>query len=530
MRSILSVITTAAAAAAAACTAAGPDGAHTSASDDGGTLIVLIAVDQLRGDYLDRFSDHLVGGLAFFRDEGAFFPNARQHHAVTSTAPGHAALLSGRYPASTGIVSNDSGVPDPARGIIGATDAEGASPHRFRGTTLVDWLRAHDPGSRVLAVARKDRGAILPVGRAPGDVYWWANGRFTTSSYYADALPAWLRAANARIRGEDFAGRAWTLLLPDSAYPERDDAWFEGNGRSGTFPHRLPDGRWEALAQLEHFPWADSLTLDVALAGTHALRLGRRGSTDVLVLGLSTLDEIGHDFGPDSREVRDHMYRLDRWLGAFLDSLHSAVPRERTLLVLAADHGVSSMPEYTTAAGLGEAGRVDTNPVLHAARQPLRMRFGASFGFDTNHGLFLADVAALRAHGVDVDSLSDSIAAQLRELPGVRRVLTPATLAAAPADDEDALLWRRSIPEHIGWLAIAVPEPNFSISRRTRAEHGHLQPENMSIAVAFAGAGIQPGRHATRIAAVDIAPTLAALLGITPLEPTDGRALAEIVP
>src|SRR5690606_70985 len=147
-------------------------------------LVVLVTVDQLRPDYFSRFGGQWTGGFRRLLDAGAVFPNGLQDHALTETAPGHATLLSGRDPARTGVFSNDFGVPDTATRLIGIPGATGASPHRFQGTTLVDWMKASDPALGFLSVSQKDRSAILPIGRSVGPVYWFTDGRFTTSSYY----------------------------------------------------------------------------------------------------------------------------------------------------------------------------------------------------------------------------------------------------------------------------------------------------------------------------------------------------------
>src|SRR3989449_118517 len=137
-------------------------------------LVVVIIVDQLRPDYFDRYGSQLSGGLADLRKQGAYFADAYQDHAVTETAPGHSTVLSGRWPAHTGIIRNSAGVNDatPLLEVSGL----GASPARFRGTALFDWLKAAEPHARALSVSRKDRGAILPIGRARAQVYWYQSG------------------------------------------------------------------------------------------------------------------------------------------------------------------------------------------------------------------------------------------------------------------------------------------------------------------------------------------------------------------
>lgn len=143
------------------------------------TLVVFITIDQLRGDYITRFGPQFVGGLHRFDVAGAHFTKAYHDHANTETAPGHAATMSGRFPVHTGIAANLTGVNDPTAPLIESADL-GASPRRFVGSTLLDWMRAADRQTRFLSVSRKDRGAILPIGRSRGDVYWYAsNGTFT---------------------------------------------------------------------------------------------------------------------------------------------------------------------------------------------------------------------------------------------------------------------------------------------------------------------------------------------------------------
>src|SRR6478672_1013833 len=157
------------------------------------SLIVFITVDQMRPDYFERYASQLKGGLGRLYRGGAVFTNAYHDHAITETAPGHSVMLSGRFPGHTGIVTNSLGVPDAEAPLIGG-GGDGASPFRFRGSVLIDWLRMNDPRSRALSVSRKDRGAILPIGRAHQNAFWYAtDGRFTTSTYYADTLPSWVQ-------------------------------------------------------------------------------------------------------------------------------------------------------------------------------------------------------------------------------------------------------------------------------------------------------------------------------------------------
>jgi predicted AlkP superfamily pyrophosphatase or phosphodiesterase len=494
--------------------------------DSSVSLIVVLVVDQMRPDYFERFGQGFTGGLRRLRTQGAFFTHGMQDHAITQTAPGHSTILSGRSPASTGILSNDFGVPDPQAPVIGAPHTAGASPRAFRGSSLYDWMLARDASARVLSVSRKDRGAILPVGRARGDVYWYAEGRFTSSRYYADSLPDWLRAYDARPGFAALAGKVWDLLLPASAYRESDSLPYENGGRDFVFPHRLPQSPDSLAAQLIHYPWMDSLTLDLALEGVRQTGLGRRTSPDLLVVSLSTNDAIGHDWGPNSRELHDHQLRLDHWLGWFLDSLATLVPRERTIFALTADHGTQDAPEFATAmhrpGGRSWLGQYVTDG------QRLETRYHRSFGFSFQYGLLVADVAQLRALGVNVDSISTAWAAEVRKRPDIQRVYTPASLAAAPARDSVAALWRKSIVPGTGWLFAAVPKSGTIWSRTGVANHGTPDDADVLVPIIIAGPGVRAGTYARRVPTEDIGPTLAALIHIVPTELVPGHPLREV--
>ena len=504
-------------------------------SSDGGSgaaptsLVVLIAIDQMRPDYFERFRSQLTGGLGRIRSASAFFPRGQENHANTETAPGHSTMLSGREPAHTGIVSNDRGVPDPSAPLVGA-NGPGASPRRFLGTTLYDWMLASDSRSRVLSVSRKDRGAILPVGRAKGSVFWYADGGFTTSRYYADTLPAWVNDFNALHGADALAGTKWALLRPDADYPEPDSMPYEHGGEDFTFPHALPATAKEIRSQLASFPWMDSLTLAFALHGVHALSLGSGDAPDLLSISLSTTDAIGHAYGPDSREMHDHLLRLDKWLGDFLDSLAVVVPADRMVLALTSDHGVTSFPEYLTSVKHETAGRISLDGLARTMASTLAERYHADFDVDFGNGLLIADTAAMRARGLNVDSVARATAAQIQGRTGIARTFSPRTLASAAIGDTAAMRWRNAIPRDISWLVCVVAKPNFVWSSgKLSAEHGTLNALDVGVPIAFMGPriGAQTSTHAART--VDIAPTLAAYLGVHPSERLDGRVLAAVI-
>ena len=496
-------------------------------------LVVLLVVDQLRPDHLLRYRREWKGGFARILGQGVVFTRGQQDHAITQTAPGHSTILSGRYPAHTGIVTNDVGAIDPLTTLIGDPAGAGASPRRFRGTALADWLIATESGTRVLSVAMKNRSAILPVGRSRESVYWWSTlGFFTTSRYYRDTLPDWLTRWNGRAPLTSMLGRRWELVHPASDYPERDSLPAE-RGVDGrvTFPHALSEDAASAGGQLPHFPWMDSLTLDLALTGMVAEGLGSSvaGRVDLLSISLSSVDEIGHDFGPDSREMHDMLLRLDGYLGWFLDSLAAVVPPEHTLFVLTSDHGTQAMPEQVPPGGRLTPGRAWPTPLVKSVAGELSARWRTDFGIRFDYGLVTADVGALRARGLDVDSLAQALAARFAAEPFTERAFTPRSLAAAAPDDPIAERWRHTLPADFGWLVAVVPREGTTWdSWVTGANHGTPWTLDVEVPIVFWGGGLQPRSVARPVRTVDIAPTLARLLGVTPTEPLDGADLAEV--
>lgn len=489
-------------------------------------LVVLFTIDQLRTDYFERYQEQLTGGLGRLMRGGAFFTNAYQDHAVTETAPGHASTLSGRFPRSTGIIRNAAGVQDPQAPLIGS-DGPGASPFRFRGGTLIDWMRLQDPRSRALSISRKDRGAILPLGRAHQQVFWYDyGGRFTTSTYYADTLPTWLQRWNARGEAAKLAGRSWELLLTADQYPEPDSVPAESRGRDYVFPHRIPTDPALAVRTLPEYPMMDQLTLDAALAGVRAMNLGAGPQPDLLAVSLSTTDGVGHRYGPDSREIHDQVLRLDRMLGAFMDSLYTLRDSADIVFALTSDHGVASFPEVRPGGEQAAAYHVDTGALADWVRAEVRRLGADSTAASLDDGFLFVDRDAFTTAGRTPDELVQGFIRQARATPGVLRAETISELQRGDSvGDAITRRWLHMIPMEGGIEAVVTLRPGYVAGTASYAQHGSPHEYDALVPIIFYGAGIRPGRIGEFARVVDIAPTLSYILGIKPAEPLDGRVL-----
>lgn len=493
------------------------------------TLVLFITVDQLRPEYADVFANNMTGGLARLYTGGAVFSNAFQDHGNTETAPGHASTMSGRFPRSTGIVANVAGVNDPNSPLIGAR-GEGASPFRFRGTVLADWMRAKDPGTRLLSVSRKDRGAILPLGRIKDEIFWYAsNGTFTTSTWYADTLPTWVQAFNSRRLPHQYTGQAWTLLLDSSAYTEPDSVPVEAGGRNFLFPHPFSADTARAAALLPNYPMMDEVTLQFALAGLTARGLGDTpGRTDVLAVSLSSTDAVGHAYGPDSRELHDQILRLDRSLGAFLDSLYKLRDSSRIVIALTSDHGVAPFPQaevksrFRSQAG----GFADLRPVLAAVYRGMIAAGVDSTAFRWEGETIYLEPEPFRRARVNRDSVSRVLVRNLGRVEGVlRSELYTDIMKRDPRRDPITRRWQQMFAPDLPVAVVTTLKPFWYFAGVINATHGSPHDYDAHVPVLFAGAGIRPGRYNEFARVVDMAPTLAELLGVRPLERLDGVPL-----
>jgi predicted AlkP superfamily pyrophosphatase or phosphodiesterase len=513
-------------------------------------LVLVIAVDQLRPD---RIGPDLPGGIGRLLREGRVYREAALEHAVTETCPGHAVILTGRHPGATGLVGNRFFDLEADRTVYCVEDAEesgrllgpaapGRSPRNLRVTALGDWMKQAEAGTRVFAVAGKDRSAIALGGKRADAAYWPSELPpigFTSSRYYLAALPDWVAAFN----GSDPPRDGFFASLPDiwehlpaaaGRSPRPDDFEGESEELSRTSPHPLRDPDPGTFAdRLGASPYLDEVTLRFAEQLVRREGLGRGAAPDLLGLGLSATDSVGHRYGPYSHESADALLRLDAALGRFLEFLEGELGAGSVAAVLTADHGVLPLPEWLAATGESRC------PVEGGRAGLRRMGFGLLWrmhwelsplawprGWVQFAGSQVAVKRSLaRSRGVELARAVELARSHLERQRAIAHVWTREAIARE--DGELAVLYRNSFdPERSGDLFVQLAPTCLASSEGDGTTHGTPYPYDRRIPLVFWGPGIESASLPGRAASVDVAPTLAAYLGVPAPPGLDGRVLS----
>ena len=533
-------------------------------------LVLQITVDQLRGDLPTRYYDRLGdGGFRYLWEHGVVYRNAHHAHANTETIVGHATLATGAHPSGHGMVGNlwfdrETGfttynVEDAAYPLLTAgadvdketeidptqraARSEGRSPTAILVTTFSDELRSSTDGAaKVVGVSVKDRGAISMAGHA-GTAYWFskASGEFVTSRYYLDEYPGWVTEFNDGKPAQAFANTSWTLLHDQDSYlfGDSDDREWETDvaGFGRVFPHAFGDGTspyfttWLTLS-----PAGDRLVLDFAKQALVNEQLGADGITDYLSVSFSSTDYVGHVFGPSSLEGEDNILRLDRAIGELLSFVDAEVGLENTLVVLSADHGGPDTPGYLNALGI-PAGYVepeswDKDAAITRIKERFRIKGELIETYSHPYLYFSADVKNNRK--IDQQALEAAVVEELMKFPSVSLAVSSTALRGGNLPDTElmAAVRRNFHPKRSGDVFI-VFEPNWFINDFegliVASTHGSPWNYDTYVPIVFAGAGLKPAVVDRRVLTVDIAPTLAAYLGIKPPSGSVGNPLAEVV-
>jgi predicted AlkP superfamily pyrophosphatase or phosphodiesterase len=506
-------------------------------------LVVLLVADQMRTDYLDRHGAEFTGGFKRFMTDGAWFRESAYPYLGTVTCPGHATIGTGAFPYRHGFILNE-WVDRQAAVVRGCTrdlsvqiltygplpgTAAGESPKDLLVKTLADQIREGARG-RVVTLSMKPRSAIALAGREADAVVWFDDrGGWATSTHYTAApVPFIQEFVTANPHTAD-VGKVWDRALDVAKYRNDDDAPGERapSGWTRVFPHPLaPSGTVDAgfHARWKASPFGDEYLGRMAAAAADALKLGRGEGTDFLGVSFSTLDSVGHAFGPASHEVQDIVIRLDRTIGRLLDHLDATVGRSNYVVAFTSDHGVAPIPEQTPGGG-----RQASKDILAAINGALAPLLGpGQYAVTAYTDIYLAAGVA--------DLLKKDRTARLavlnalRALPGVTHAFTADELrhsgarsSSDPVKRAAALSYQR---ERSGDIIIAPRE--YWILSSAATTHGTHHSYDQRVPVIFYGAGVRSGAYASAASPADVAPTLAALARVR-FNRLDGRALADAI-
>jgi len=527
-------------------------------------LVLQITVDGLRADLLNRYVDNFSkGGFNYLLREGVVYTNAQYLHANTETIVGHTTLATGATPAVHGMVGNvwfhaDSGelgyniedadaplIPTRANSAEGAqvdpaqkrARSTGRSPRGILAPTFSDTLAIASGGkAKVFGISGKDRSAVAMAGKT-GTAYWYStnNGDFQTSAYYLESYPDWVNNWNGQRKAERLGGKAWELMLDPKRYrhQDQDDRPYEVDlkGYSRTFPH--PFGPVEhplfftrVLVSAE----GDKLLADFGKTLIENENIGRDSATDYLSISFSSVDAVNHFFGPASLENEDVVLQLDRTLADLLSFIDKEVGLDKTLIVLSADHGIAEMPEYATELG-HDSGRLYGDEVLAKARTTSGKLFGnENFVKDFFRPYLYLDKEQIQSKGVDRNAVATALASALEIQPGIGGAIPGHRAAQGNPEGAAAAVKHNHHPQRSGDIYIFQQPYWFMFDRgAVAAMHGSPWRYDTHVPIIFAGPGIEAGTVSRLVHPVDVAPTLSALLHLSPPAAAQGHPLKEVV-
>ncbi|WNG36109.1 alkaline phosphatase family protein [Archangium violaceum] len=497
-------------------------------------LTLFITVDALGSDLLLRTRPRLKGGLRQLTDSGAFYPYARYDYAKPRTAPGHATLATGANPWRHGIVDNriidratgkpERVFPDPTHPVLEAPlSQEDVSPATLMAETVADKLRlaTHEQG-KVIALSGKARSAIPLAGRL-GQAYWYDEtvGKFVTGTWYTKELPGWLKTFNAANPPEAWFSKTWEPLLPRTEYVGEDDRTYEGEfyGLGRTFPHPLTGGLTspgpQAYSAFAISPLSLDLVVKAARAAVEGEGLGKDEVPDMLAVSFSATDRVFHQYGPNSWEMQDTLYRLDKAVGDLVALAERAAGgRANLLVVLTADHGGAAVPEQWAASGVA-AERVNPAALSKGLTEALRKQFGGDITATIEELDVYLGGKTLEGGKVDGAAVRRAAATWLTKQPSVTLAVARDDLYTVPDVAGLVMPLRRGyFPERSGDVLFVVKPFHVISTESVGTNHGTPYAYDQLVPLILAGKGVKPGTYTREISTTDVAPTVAAALEI----------------
>lgn len=512
-------------------------------------LVVGIVVDQMRFEYLSRFEKHYSeDGFKRLMSEGFNAKNTHFSFIPTYTAPGHASIFTGTTPANHGIISNNwyhkdenkivYCVSDEDMTTIGADNEDGQmSPYRMLTTTIADQNRLHTQFSgKTIGVSLKDRSSILPAGHTANAAYWFSGGntgKFITSSFYTDNLPGWVKNFNKSTKNYL---QVWNTIKPIETYIESGEdqnnyeKGFKGK-TTATFPYDLKSLATDndGFDILKDTPFGNDMLTDFAKEAIVNEDLGQDDFTDFLAISYSSTDYIGHNFGVNSKEIQDTYIRLDINMADLLKFLDDKIGTNNYTLFLTADHGAVHVPNFLKDHKI-PAGYFDNKQFRRSVKEYTESKFGSSLlieGYSGNEIFF--DYEQLEKNDVEADDLQEALYYFILQQKGIDRVFTRDMIEGSNTGSIFSSTLKNGFhPKRSGDI-IYILEPSVISYPDKGSTHGSYFSYDTQAPLLFYGNGIKQGSSFERYNIRDIAPTIAALLGIAQPNGTTGRVISKAI-
>jgi predicted AlkP superfamily pyrophosphatase or phosphodiesterase len=512
-------------------------------------LVVGIVVDQMRWDYLYRYYDkYEAGGFKRLLNDGFSCENTMINYIPSVTAIGHTTIFTGSIPSIHGIAGNDWFNPKTGKSnyctddstvqTIGAEGKAGKmSPRNLLATTITDELRlATNFQAKVVGVSLKDRASILPAGHNPTAAFWIddASGKFVTSSYYMQSLPAWVNDFNDSKPVDKLLANGWNTLLPIGQYTEStaDDVEWEGTLKGAAkpvFPYDVQKAYALDHGALRQMPFGNSLTLQFAKAAVDGYKLGQEKTSDFLTINCASTDYSGHLVGPNAIEIEDVYLRLDRDLASFFNYLDQKVGKGNYLVFLTADHGAAH------AEGFSKASKMPTGflgkDLESGLETTLAKQFGSGhlfFGVDNFQVTF--NKARIDSLNLDMEKIKATTVDYLLHQEGIQYAVDQDKIAQAsiPSPLKEMMINGYNRQRSGSVLLVTMPGwlPYYSKKGTT---HSVWNPYDTHIPLIFMGWNIPHGTTKRTTNMTDISATLAALLHIQMPSGCIGAPITELI-
>ncbi len=508
-------------------------------------LVVGIVVDQMRWDYLYRYTNRYAeNGFKRLINDGFTCENTFIPYTPTSTAPGHTCIYTGSVPSIHGIVGNNwysrqlrreaYCTEDSAVSSVGSSSEAGKmSPENLWTTTVTDELRlATNLRSKVIGIALKDRGAILPAGHTANAAYWFdnANGAFITSTYYMKDLPAWAKQFNNKKLPDQYLQQNWNTLYPVSSYTQStgDEKTYESDFASGgtTFPHMTANIQKDKYNVLRSTPYGNTLTMEMAQAAIEGERLGQNGNTDFLTVSFSSTDYIGHAFGPNSIEAEDTYLRLDKDLASFLNFLDGKIGKGQYTVFLSADHAAAHVPAFSKENKI-PGGVMNEKAIETSLNDIIEKRFKIKNGVESisNYQVYLNHTITQS----DAPQVKKAVIEHLLTYPAIAGAIDLQNLSETPIIPVLKNMVINGYNQKLSGDIQYIYKPQYFEGSNKGTTHGLWNPYDSHIPLLFYGWGIKKGKTNRETYMTDITATVSALLHIQMPNGCVGKVIEEVM-